>query len=318
MRDIRSAAAQFEHKNADRDYNFSRIDALTADAVRRGAEVVSFHECSITGYTFLRRLSRDELFSLAEAVPEGPSTERLATISRRHGIPVLAGLLERAGDRVFNTYVCVSPDGFVARHRKMHAFVNPNLSSGDAFTVFDLAGCQCGILTCYDNNLVENVRITALLGAEIIFMPHVTGCLPSAMPGRGLVDPELWHNRDRDPVPLMQEFDGPKGRGWLMRWLPARAYDNGVYAVFTNPIGMDDDQVRNGNAMILDPFGEILAECTSMGDEVAVALCTGDKFEKSSGYRFRRARRPDLYAKLVEPSAEPPVTRPGWDLRPNK
>jgi predicted amidohydrolase len=179
MRDIRSAAAQFEHKNADRDYNFSRIDALTADAVRRGAEVVSFHECSITGYTFLRRLSRDELFSLAEAVPEGPSTERLATISRRHGIPVLAGLLERAGDRVFNTYVCVSPDGFVARHRKMHAFVNPNLSSGDAFTVFDLAGCQCGILTCYDNNLVENVRITALLGAEIIFMPHVTGCLPS-------------------------------------------------------------------------------------------------------------------------------------------
>jgi predicted amidohydrolase len=230
-------------------------------------------------------------------------------------VPILAGLLERDADRVFNTYVCVSPGGFVARHRKIHAFVNPHLSSGDAFTVFDLSGCRCGILTCYDNNLVENVRVTALLGAEIIFMPHVTGCLPSVMPGRGFVDPELWHNRDRDPVRLRQEFDGPKGRGWLMRWLPARAYDNGIYAIFSNPIGMDDDQVRNGNSMVLDPFGEILTECTSLGDEVAVALCTADKFEKSSGYRFRRARRPELYAKLVEPAAEPPVTRPSWKLR---
>ena len=79
------------------------------------------------------------------------------------------------------------------------------------------------------------------------------------MPGRGLVDPELWANRDNDPVSLRQELDGPKGRGWLMRWLPARAYENGVYAVFTNPIGMDGGEVRNGNAMVLDPFGEVIA-----------------------------------------------------------
>lgn len=315
MRDIRIAAAQFEHKNADRDFNFAKIDELTAEAAGRGAEVVSFHECSITGYTFLQSLSRDALFDLAERVPDGPSTERLAAISRRHGVPVLAGLLERDGERVYNTYVCVDANGLVAKHRKMHAFVNPHLSSGDAFTVFDLAGCRCSILICYDNNLIENVRITALMGAEIIFMPHVTGCLPSAMPGRGLVDPELWHNRDRDPVRLRQEFEGAKGRGWLMRWLPARAYDNGIYAVFTNPIGMDDDQVRNGNAMILDPFGEVLAECTSLGDEVAVALCTSGKLAESSGRRFCRARRPELYGKLVEPSAEPPVTRPSWKLR---
>jgi predicted amidohydrolase len=315
MRDIRIAAAQFEHKNAGREYNFSRIDALSAEAVRRGAEVVSFHECCITGYTFLRSLSREELTSLAEPIPNGPSTDRLVAIARRHGVAVLAGLVELDGDCVYNTYVCVNQQGFVAKHRKIHAFVNPHLSSGDSFTVFDLAGCRCGILICYDNNLVENVRATALMGAEIIFMPHVTGCLPSAMPGRGFVNPELWHNRDRDPVRLRQEFDGPKGRGWLLRWLPSRAYDNAVYAVFSNPIGMDDDQVRNGNAMILDPFGEILSECTSLGDDVTVALCTGDKFAPASGTRFRKARRPELYAKLVEPPAEPPITKPGWNLR---
>ena len=53
------------------------------------------------------------------------------------------------------------------------------------------------------------------------------------------------------------EFDGLKGRAWLMKWLPARAYDNALYAIFSNPIGMDDDQLKNGCSMILDPYGDI-------------------------------------------------------------
>ena len=124
--------------------------------------------------------------------------------------------------------------------------------------VFDIKGWKCGILICYDNNVVENVRATSLLGAEIIFAPHVTMCTPSSMPGRGFVDDELWQKRETDPVPLRMEFDGPKGRQWLMRWLPARAYDNGVYYVFTNPIGYDGEHLKNGNSMILDPYGEVL------------------------------------------------------------
>ena len=135
------------------------------------------------------------------------------------------------------------------------------------------------------------------------------------MPGRGVVDPELWHNRESDPVPLRMELNGPKGRGWLMRWLPARAYDNGIYAVFTNPIGIDDGEVRNGNAMILDPYGEVISECTRLGDDVTIGLCTAEKIGNSSGRRYIRARRPDLYGKMVEPPDEPPVTAPGWALR---
>ena len=80
-----------------------------------------------------------------------------------------------------------------------------------------------------------------------------------------------------------------------MRWLPARAYDNGIYAVFTNPIGLDDGEVRNGNAMVLDPFGEVIAECDKLGDDVTVALCTPEKIDQSSGRRYIRARRVDLY-----------------------
>ena len=155
-----------------------------------------------------------------------------------------------------------------------------------------------------------------MLGAEIIIAPHVTCCLPSDMPGRGTVDRALWENRHRDPVRLRQEFLGPKGRGWLMRWLPTRAYENGVYYVYTNPIGWDYDGVRPGLAMILDPFGEVLVESHALEDDVVVGLLTDDKAELSSGQRYLKARRPELYAKLVEPQES--VTLPGWTLESEK
>lgn len=143
-------------------------------------------------------------------------------------------------------YVCAHPtDGIIARHRKLHAFLNPHISSGSEFTVFELLGCKCGILICYDNNIAENVRCTALAGCEILFAPHVTGCASGPKTESGIGDPRrstadvsLWENRREDPVPLKMQLHGPSGRGWVMRWLPARAYDNNLFVVFTNPIGM--------------------------------------------------------------------------------
>jgi predicted amidohydrolase len=84
-----------------------------------------------------------------------------------------------------------------------------------------------------------------------------------------------------------------------MKWLPARAYDNGIYVVFSNPIGMDDDQLKNGCSMVLDPFGDVLAECRSFGDEIVIANCDYGKLRDSGGYRYRKARRPDLYRDIV-------------------
>jgi predicted amidohydrolase len=316
MRDIKIGAAQFEAHDTNKTYNLKQIDKLTQQAVEKGAEIVSFHECCISGYTFLQTLSRSKIVDLAEPVPDGPSTQRLIQIAREYNVPILAGLVEIDGEHLYNTYVCVSPDGYVAKHRKLHAFISKYISSGNDFTVFDLAGWRCGILICYDNNIPENVRLTAMMGAQIIFMPHVTCGLPSVMPGRGIIDRKLWHNRHRDPVSLKQEFDGPKGRGWLMRWLPTRAYENGVYAVYTNPIGIDHDTVKNGNAMIIDPFGEILIESTALQGDVVVGLCTPNKIPVSSGYRYLRARRPELYGKLAEPLSPEMEqgTNPGWQL----
>ena len=313
MRDIRIAAAQFEHRDRDKGYNLGRIRTLTRDAVERGAEIVSFHEMCIPAYSWLQSLNPTELAAVAEPVPGGTSVSELTKIAREFSTIVMAGLLETEHDRFYNCYVTVGPGGYITKFRKLHPFINPKLSPGEAYNVIELGGCKIGFLTCYDNNLVENSRLTTMLGAEIIIAPHVTGCLPSPMPGRGKVDRQLWENRARDPVSLRLEFDGPKGRRWLMRWLPTRAYENGVYYVFSNPIGWDYDGVRPGLAMIIDPYGEIIAESRALDDDVVVGLLTDNKIEHSPGRRYLNARRPELYGRMVEPQKS--VMSPGWEMK---
>jgi predicted amidohydrolase len=104
------------------------------------------------------------------------------------------------------------------------------------------------------SNIGENVRVTALKGAEILLAPHQTGGCDSLDPHTmGLVDKKLWENRHADPAAIEAELRGPKGRGWLMRWLPARAHDNGLFLVYSNGVGVDDNEIRTGNAMGVDP-----------------------------------------------------------------
>jgi predicted amidohydrolase len=300
MEMLKIATAQFEHKSGDKEYNLQIIAQLSAKAASEGANVVAFHECSVTGYTFARHLSREQMLDLAEFIPDGPSIHQLTRIAAENNIAVLAGLFEKdAHGKLYKAYVCVDKNGLVAKFRKLHPFINPHLTPGNEYVVFDLYGWKCGILICYDNNITENVRATALLGADIIFMPHVTMCTPSTRPGAGFVDPALWENRVADPTSLRQEFDGPKGREWLMKWLPSRAYDNAVYVVFANAIGMDDDQLKNGCSMIIDPYGDIIAECRKLDNDITTAVITPDKLEKAGGYRYRKARRPELYRDII-------------------
>ncbi|MGY6744559.1 MAG: nitrilase family protein [Cecembia sp.] len=300
MNPIKISTAQFENKSGDKAYNLSVIDKLAGQAAAEGSQVITFHECSITGYTFARKLSEAELLAISERIPEGDSVQELIAIAKKHNIVILAGLFEKdESDRIYKGYVCVNGDGLIAKYRKLHPFINPNILPGNEYCVFDLFGWKCGILICYDNNIIENVRATKLLGADIVFMPHVTMCTPSTRPGAGFVDPKLWENRHKDPTSLRLEFDGMKGRDWLMKWLPARAYDNAIYAIFSNPIGMDDDQLKNGCSMIIDPFGDILAECRSFEDSFVTATLYPQKLTDAGGSRYIKARRPELYKDII-------------------
>jgi len=300
MKNIKIATTQFENRSGDKSYNLEMIRQLTAQAAQKGANVVAFHECSITGYSFARHLSKEQMLDVAEFVPDGPSVTQLIAIAQEFDMVILAGLFEKdADDKLYKTQVCVDKNGLIAKYHKLHPFINPHLTPGNGYVIFDLFGWKCSILICYDNNIIENVRAVKLLGADIVFMPHVTMCTPSTRPGAGFVDPKLWENRESDPTTLRQEFDGLKGRAWLMKWLPARAYDNAIYAIFSNPIGMDDDQVKNGCSMIIDPFGDVIAECRSFDNEIVIATISADKLTDAGGYRYIKARRPDLYGNII-------------------
>src|SRR5688500_11414740 len=95
---LKIATAQFECRIGDKVFNLAVIEQLSARAARSGADVIAFHECSVTGYSFARRLSKAQLWELAEEIPSGQSTAALVEIARRHGICVLAGLFERGDD----------------------------------------------------------------------------------------------------------------------------------------------------------------------------------------------------------------------------
>jgi predicted amidohydrolase len=312
MRDIRVAAVQFQHAPGDKMYNLGRVRHYVTDAARSHVEIIAFPEMCLTGYWHVRKLPREGVEALAEPVPAGPSTQELLRLSHEHGMTIGAGLIERADDgRLYNAYVVTMPDGNWVVHHKLHVFVSKFLSEGDRYTVFDTPhGCRVGVLICYDNNIVENARATALAGAEILLAPHQTGGCNSVSPkAMKPVDPAIWARRHEDPAEIEAELCGPKGRGWLMRWLPSRAHDNGMFLVFANGIGPDDDEIRTGNAMVLDPYGEVIAESRRAGDDMVVADLDASLLPTSSGRRWMRARRPELYGDLTVRTGQEQATR---------
>lgn len=312
MRDLCAGVVQFESVPGGKAANLATVARFTAQAAAQGVELLCFPECCLTGYWHLRHLNRAQLVALAEPVPGGPSCDAVAELARRHQLTLGAGLLELAPDgRIYNSFVVATPDGARHRHRKLHAFVNPEVSSGDGFCVFDApCGCRVAVLICYDCNIVENVRIAALMGADVLLAPHQTGGCYSVNPHvMGLVDKQAWARRHEDPAAIDAELRGDKGRGWLLRWLPSRAHDNGLFVLFANGIGVDDDEIRTGCSMILDPFGRIVAETCAAGEALVTADLDASLLDGCTGRRWIRTRRPELYGPLTVPTGAEVETR---------
>ena len=299
---LKVATVQYQHRPGDKRYNLEVIRGFCDRAAAEQVKVIAFPEMCISGYWHVRDLGAEQVNDLAESVPDGPSTIKLKAWAEGYDMIIGAGLIEKTSDgRFYNTYVVALPDGSIQKHRKLHCFINPHFSSGDDYTVFDTPfGVKMGVLICYDNNIIENARITALRGADILLAPHQTGGTASKSPhAMGVIDPALWNNRRNDPEAIESEFRGPKGRGWLMRWLPSRAHDNGMFILFSNGVGLDDNEVRTGNAMIIDCYGRIVAETWKAEDMMVVAEIDLDLLPLSSGRRWMRGRRPGLYTEIA-------------------
>ena len=312
MNKIKAAAVQFNHRPGDKAFNLGRIDEFVAEAASQSVDLLVFPEMCITGYWHVRNLSRAEIEEFSESVPDGESTQHLLELSRSTGMTIGAGLVEQdAEGNLFNTFVVAMPDGRTERHRKLHTFISEHMLSGSEYTVFDIPqGARVGVLICYDCNIGENVRMNALQGAEILLAPHQTGGCDSPSPrAMGVVDANLWHDRENNPEAIEAEFKGPKGRQWLKRWLPARAHANGLFVIFANGVGVDDNEVRTGNSMILDPYGNTLIETWKARDVMIAADLDPTVREMCTGSRWIRSRRPDLYGPLAVPTGKERDTR---------
>ncbi|MFK4790530.1 nitrilase family protein [Microbacterium sp. ZW T5_56] len=301
--DFRVSVVQFEARPSDKSANVATVRRLAAEAARDGAELVAFPEMCLLGYWHLTKVTTQRLRELAEPA-DGPLVQALRDLATELGVGIGAGFLESAGESLYNSYAVCFPDGTVHVHRKLHAFEHEAISSGDRYTVFDTPwGVRMAILICWDNNLVENVRAVTLMGAKVLIAPHQTGGTSSRSPhGMKVIPSELWHNRAIDPDALLAAVNGPWGLGWLMRWLPSRAHDNGIFLLFSNGIGPDDDEIRTGNAMIIDPYGRIVAETPVADEAVVTADLDLDLLPLSTGRRWLLGRRPELYGVLTQRS----------------
>ena len=309
---MKVATVQFQHAAGDVSANLAVVMKFVLQAASENVEVVLFPECCLSGYWHLRNLSRAQLEGIAQKIPSGSACAEVTELAKMHDVSIGVGLVELTEDgTLYNAFFVVNGDGTWANHRKLHCFVSEHMSSGDRFTVLDTPhGVRLGILTCYDNNLVENVRATALLGAQILLAPHQTGGCDSGSPeAMGVIDVELWEGGTARHEELKKQCNGEKGRGWLMRWLPSRAHDNGMFLIFSNGIGRDDDEVRTGNSMIIDPYGRVIVEASEPCEQMVIADLDLSMRDRATGTRWIRARRPELYGTLSENTGNEEATR---------
>jgi 5-aminopentanamidase len=164
------------------------LDRITAALDAAEADLVVLPELCASGYQFL---SAEEVRSLAEPVPVGPTTQRLIALAKRKEMAIVAGLPERAGTACFNSAIAVGPQGFIGCYRKTHLFFEETLffTPGDTgFQVWDIGSAKVGVMICFDWYYPESARTLALKGADIICHPSnlVLPNCPDSMPVRCL------------------------------------------------------------------------------------------------------------------------------------
>jgi predicted amidohydrolase len=269
----------------------SAIAAWCAKAAAAGAELVLFPELVIHGHC------TPNTWELAEPVPEGPSTRRLAEIAGRHRLVLCAGLSEKERDIVYNTQVLAGPDGYIGKQRKLH------LSRDEAFyykggremPVFDIGSCKLGIVICYDNQFPEVARVLALRGAEVLLMPHAARFVP-------------WDDTAET------EAAARRFTHHFLKKYALRARENACFAILADQAGRagyvdqwpresENQPHHAGAALVWGPDGELIASTQEERIQEEMIVATLDATiiarERALANYMLRTRRPELFGELV-------------------
>lgn len=183
-----------------------------------------------------------QLHELAETA-DGPFAQRVAELAQQAGTAICYGYPERDGETVYNSALVVSAAGHVlANHRKLAippGFEQNFFASGDQLTRFELGGIKCALVICYDVEFPETIRAACTAGAEIIIIPTALGT--------------QW-----DQV--------------AHRVVPARAFENGCYALYANHAGSEGDITYAGASCIVGPDGRDVARAAEEPQLVTATL----------------------------------------------
>ena len=144
---------------------------LIRAAAAEGSKLIVLPECSTTGWVFE---SRAEAATVAESVPDGPTCTTWLSLCRELDIHIVAGIVERQGDRQYNSAVLLGPAGHIGTFRKAHlwAVEKEFYDPGDlGFPVFETPLGRIAMHICYDGWFSESYRIPALCDADLLCVP---------------------------------------------------------------------------------------------------------------------------------------------------
>lgn len=292
METIRVAAVSMNSLLGQTQRNLETMAEWCEKAAREKAELVVFPELVVSGHC------SPNTWEVAEAIPDGPSVQRLIELARRYNTILSFGMAEKERDIVFNAQVLVGPQGYIGKQRKLHLSRDEVMmyKGGREIVVFDLGKCKVGMVICYDNWFPEIARILALRGADIILMPHAAREKP-------------WEDTPESEAASRRAI-----LDYFTSCYAMRARENACFAVFTDQAGRAgyvDTYPRDhpnqphhpGAAIFFGPDGSVLqtTQTERIRDEMIVqdldpALLTGPRSHPN--YTLRN-RRPELFGELV-------------------
>lgn len=264
--------------SSDTNANLEKAIKKIKEAASKGAQVVCLPELFMSEY-FCQE-EDPENFKLAEPIP-GPTTDAISKAAKENNVSVIAGIFEkRARGLYHNSAAVIDNSGkLLGVYRKMHIPDDPHyyekfyFAPGDlGFKAFDTEHGKLGTLICWDQWYPEAARLTALLGAQILFYPTAIG----------------WFPEEEESTKEMQD-------AWqtIQR---AHGIANGVFVVAVNRVGKEGKINFWGSSFVSGPFGEIIAKASADKEEVLVVKCDLSKIDATRhGWPFLRDRRIDAY-----------------------
>ena len=252
-------------------------------AAAKGAQIICLQEL-FTSLYFCDVEDHDN-FLLAEPIP-GITTDLLAPVAAELNVVVIASLFEKRAKGLYhNTTAVIDADGaYLGKYRKMHIPDDPGyyekfyFTPGDmGYKTFDTKYAKIGVLICWDQWYPEASRITALMGADILFYPTAIG----------------WAN-DQSEETNVEQYNA-----WqtIQR---SHAVANGVHVVSVNRVGTEGDMKFWGGSFVANPFGTLLYKASHDQEETTVVELDLEKNEYyRSHWPFLRDRRIDSYQPIT-------------------